>query len=128
MTGIEDFWSMVNIGKIIRDLIHKSDFTVKQVAEQMNMSESNLFDIYNRKEIEIHKIEKFSKVLDKNLFLNYISKEEMKSVFSEDFINYENRIKELEAENSLQQSTINMLTDTVNAYKKSDTSEQQPKK
>lgn len=108
---------MVHIGEIIHELIKKKGLTAKEVAEFMNMSQSNLFAIYKKQEIDTHKLGRFSELLNKNLFTYYISEDAHKVIFAKDLEEFENKIMELQRQLAKSDEKIKILTDTIEAQK-----------
>lgn len=88
---------MVHIGKIIQDLVSKSDYSAQEVADYMTMSKSNLFSIYTRAEIDNYKLGKFSELLGVNLFEYSIEKDVLKKILNKEFSELEEQIIELQS-------------------------------
>ncbi|MDP9077770.1 MAG: hypothetical protein M3O71_10135 [Bacteroidota bacterium] len=108
----------VVIGKVIHELVKEKGLKAKVVAEYVNISESTLFGIYKRESVDIDKLILFSRLLNHNLFLNYLSEEPLKSMFSKDMAALQNRVLELEAELRLKEEKLKDLTDIVETQKK----------
>lgn len=113
----------IHIGKIIHELIKKQGFKAKAVAKAINVSESSVYKIYQRKTIDVDKLIKLSQFLDNNLFLHYLSEEPLKSMVGKEsekiskeldnlkssIIQKDKRITELENINTAQQKVIALL-------------------
>ena len=113
----------IHIGKNIHVLIKSKGIKAKTVARAINVSESSLYKIYNRKSIDIEKLIKFSQYLDANLFIHYFEQEPLKSMFMKEneeleieikalhaqLSQKEKRIRELEEINASQQRILNLL-------------------
>jgi transcriptional regulator with XRE-family HTH domain len=108
----------VMIGKVIHELVKQSGLKAKVVAEYINVSESTLFGIYKRESVDIDKLNLFSRLLNKNLFLYYLNEEPLKSMFSKDMIALQNRILELETEVNIKGEKLKDLTDMIEMQKK----------
>ena len=63
----------LHIGKIIKDLVKSKGLTVTNFADKVGYSRRNVYEIFNKSTIDTGLLIKVSKVLDKNLFLNYLS-------------------------------------------------------
>lgn len=94
---LRNFEVVVHIGKIIQDLVSKSDYSAQEVADYMTMSKSNLFSIYTRAEIDNYKLGKFSELLGVNLFEYSIEKDVLKKILNKEFSELEEQIIELES-------------------------------
>lgn len=108
----------VVIGKVIHGLVKQKGLKAKVVAEYVNISESTLFGIYKRESVDIDKLILFSRLLNQNLFLNYLSEEPLKSMFSKDMATLQNRVLELEAELRSKEEKLKDLIDIVETQKK----------
>ncbi|MCO5946734.1 helix-turn-helix domain containing protein [Mucilaginibacter flavidus] len=108
----------VEIGSIIHGFVHEKGLKAKFVAEYVNVSESTLYDIYKRDSVDIDKLILFSKLLNKNLFLYYLSEEPLKSMFSKDIVTLQNRIIELETESNANGEKLKYLSDIIETQKK----------
>lgn len=108
----------IKIGKVIHELVKESGLKAKVVAEYINVSESTLFGIYKRESVDIDKLNLFSRLLNKNLFLYYLNEEPLKSMFSKDMVALQNRIFELETELSVKGEKLKDLTDIIEMQKK----------
>jgi transcriptional regulator with XRE-family HTH domain len=106
------------IGKVIHELVKESGLKAKVVAEYINVSESTLFGIYKRESVDIDKLNLFSRLLNKNLFLYYLNEEPLKSMFSKDMVALQNRILELETELGVKGEKLKDLTDIIEMQKK----------
>ncbi|MFN0293489.1 hypothetical protein [Pedobacter helvus] len=106
------------IGEIIHELVKKSGLKAKFVAEYINVSESTLFGIYKRESVDIDKLILFSKLFNKNLFLHYLNEEPLKSMFSKESLEYQNKIIDLESELEVKTAKLNDLSEIIEAQKK----------
>lgn len=106
------------IGKIIHDLVKKSGLKAKVIAEYINVSESTLFGIYKRESVDIDKLILFSKLFNTNLFLYYLNEEPLKSMFSKESLEYQNRIIDLESELAAKAAKLNDLSEIIKTQKK----------
>ena len=64
---------VVHIGKVIKKLVKKKGISVTGFADMINYSRRNVYEIFGRETIDTGLLIKISKVLEQNLFLNYIS-------------------------------------------------------
>lgn len=108
----------VKIGKIIHELVKESGLKAKVVSEYINVSESTLFGIYKRESVDIDKLNLFSRLLNKNLFLYYLNEEPLKSMFSKDMLALQTRILELETELTQKGEKLKDLTEILEMQKK----------
>jgi hypothetical protein len=108
----------VLIGKVIHELVKESGLKAKVVAEYINVSESTLFGIYKRGAVDIDKLNLFSILLNKNLFLYYLNEEPLKSMFSNDMVVLQNRIIELENDLNIKVEKLKDLTNIIEMQKK----------
>jgi hypothetical protein len=69
----------IHIGKIIKKLVKKKGFGVPEFAKEINYSRRNVYEIFERETIDTGLLIKVSKVLGENLFLHYITEEEISS-------------------------------------------------
>ena len=104
----------IHIGKNIHVLIKTKGIKAKTVARAINVSESSLYKIYNRKTIDIDKLIKFSQYLDANLFIHYFEQEPLKSMFLKENEEMTRKIKELQAINDQKEKRIREL-EAINA-------------
>ena len=63
----------VHIGKIIKKLVKKKGISVTEFAGRINYSRRNVYEIFDRETIDTGLLIKINKVLEENLFLNYIN-------------------------------------------------------
>lgn len=69
-----EFYNMlVHIGKVIKRLVKEKGFTVTEFAEKINYSRRNVYEIFDKNTIDTGLLVKIGKLLNENLFLNYIS-------------------------------------------------------
>lgn len=108
----------VQIGEIIKELVHSNGLKAKFVAGYLSISESNLYDIYKRSSIDVDKLIKFSELFNTNLFIHYINKEPIKSMFGDQVFSLQEKISELENEITSKNEKIIDLTDLVQSQKK----------
>ncbi len=67
----------IHIGKIIKKLVKKKGISVTGFADQINYSRRNVYEIFERETIDTGLLIKVSKVLEENLFLHYISENDI---------------------------------------------------
>ena len=108
----------VVIGPIIHELVKESGLKAKVVADYVNISTSTLFGIYKRDSVDIDKLILFSKLLNKNLFIYYLSEEPLKSMFGEDLAELKKLILELETELKNKEEKLKDLAEIIDAQKK----------
>ncbi|SEL30949.1 hypothetical protein [Parapedobacter koreensis] len=108
----------IHIGSIIKSYIKDSGLKVKYVADFVNISESNLYDIYRRESIDVVKMIKFSQLFNKNLFLFYLNEEPIKSMFDEQVSQLHNRVLKLEDELRSKEEKIADLNQIIDAQNK----------
>lgn len=69
----------IHIGKIIKLLVKKRGMSVTAFADKINYSRRNVYEIFEKGTIDTGLLIKIGKVLEENLFFNFISEEEMYS-------------------------------------------------
>ena len=67
----------VHIGKIIKHLVKSKGISVTNFADKINYSRRNVYEIFDKETIDTGLLIKISKILDYNLFLNYITEAEI---------------------------------------------------
>ena len=90
----------VHIGKIIKETLKSKNIDVADFAHKINYTRGNAYKIFNKKSIDTDLLFKISKVLDENLFFNYITSDEIikyknDKVNSSDILSLLNEIKEI---------------------------------
>ena len=90
----------VHIGKIIKETLKSKNIDVADFAHKINYTRGNAYKIFNKKSIDTDLLFKISKVLDENLFFNYITTDEIikyknDKVNSSDILSLLNEIKEI---------------------------------
>ncbi len=94
----------IHIGKIIQSLVKDKGIGVTEFSKKINYSRRNVYEIFNKKTIDTGLLIKINKILDENLFINYLSDSEIKSFknskttkeeFDELILNLKNEIKKL---------------------------------
>lgn len=89
----------MHIGKIIKAAVKHQEIGVTEFAEKINTSRRNAYKIFAKPGIDTDMLIKINKVLGKNLFFNFLMKEEIVE-FSRDRINNAkllDALKEVEA-------------------------------
>jgi transcriptional regulator with XRE-family HTH domain len=61
----------VIIGQEIKRIVKKRGITVEELAQALNVSKPNVFDIYRRESIDTGLLERLCKVLNYNFFKSY---------------------------------------------------------
>jgi transcriptional regulator with XRE-family HTH domain len=61
----------VSIGKEIKAAVKKRGPKVEEVAECLNVSKPNIYDIYRRDSIDSSLLERLCKALDHNFFVRF---------------------------------------------------------
>ena len=89
-----------HIGKIIKETLKSKNIDVADFAHKINYTRGNAYKIFNKKSIDTDLLFKISKVLDENLFFNYITSDEIikyknDKVNSSDILSLLNEIKEI---------------------------------
>lgn len=108
----------VHIGEIIHNHIKEHGLKVKFVADQVNVSESTLYDIYKRSSIDVDKLIKFSQLFNKNLFLYYLEEEPIKSMFDKQVQILQQTVAELTNELEIKNESMKHLSDLIETQKK----------
>lgn len=90
----------VHIGKIIKETLKAKNIDVADFAHKINYTRGNAYKIFNKRSIDTDLLFKISKVLDENLFFNYITTDEIikyknDKVNSSDILSLLNEIKEI---------------------------------
>lgn len=67
----------IHIGKIIKKIVKKKAISVTDFADKINYSRRNVYEIFDRETIDSGLLIKINKVLEENLFLNYISDDDI---------------------------------------------------
>lgn len=67
----------IHIGKIIKKLVKKKAISVTDFADKINYSRRNVYEIFDRETIDSGLLIKINKVLEENLFLNYLTDEDI---------------------------------------------------
>lgn len=63
----------IHIGKIIKKLVKEKGISVTEFADKINYSRRNVYEIFDKENIDTGLLVKIGKVLEENLFLNYLS-------------------------------------------------------
>ena len=71
------YYMAVHIGKIIKHLVKSKGISVTNFADKINYSRRNVYEIFDKETIDTGLLIKISKILDYNLFLNYITEAEI---------------------------------------------------
>lgn len=67
----------VHIGRIIKDLVKRKGISVTEFAIRINCTRRNAYEIFEKETIDTGLLQKISKVLEVNLFVSYVSEEEV---------------------------------------------------
>lgn len=67
----------INIGEIIKKQVKSKGISVTDFAEKINYSRRNIYEIFEKKTIDTGILVKINKVLGANLFMHYLSEEEI---------------------------------------------------
>ncbi len=70
----------IHIGKIIKKLVKKKGISVTDFADKINYSRRNVYEIFARETIDTGLLIKINKILEVNIFLNYISDSDIKEI------------------------------------------------
>lgn len=108
----------VHIGEVIREKVKNKGLKADYVAKFISSSESNLFNIYRRKSIDIDKLIRFSQLLDENLFLYYLNEEPIKSMFDKQVGLLQERVLNLENELKTKDEKLEDLNRIIGAQNK----------
>jgi predicted transcriptional regulator len=99
----------IHIGKIIKDIVKSRQMDVTEFAKKINYTRRNAYKIFNKPSIDTNLLVKINKVLGENLFLNYLTDQEMAesingkvktSLLLESLKNIENKMSALSVERS----------------------------
>lgn len=89
----------IHIGEIIKNLVKKKGISVTDFADKINYSRRNVYEIFDKKSIDTELLVKIGKILEQNLFLNYISEKDIselinnKKTSADELINIIERLK-----------------------------------
>lgn len=67
----------VHIGKIIHASVKKKGMSITSFADEINYSRRNVYEIFEKETIDTGVLLRISKILGENLFLHYITEEEL---------------------------------------------------
>ncbi|HXD92063.1 MAG TPA: hypothetical protein VNX01_02560 [Bacteroidia bacterium] len=67
----------IHIGKIIKDTLKSREIDVTDFAKRINYTRGNAYKIFNKSGIDTELLLKINKVLGENLFLKYVSDEDI---------------------------------------------------
>ena len=70
----------IHIGKIIQETVRLKGMDVTEFANKINYTRRNIYKIFSKSSIDTDLLKKISKVLGENLFLKYVSTEEIASL------------------------------------------------
>ncbi|MEJ2884588.1 hypothetical protein [Pedobacter sp. GR22-6] len=107
----------IHIGKIIQNLVDKSDFSTQEVASYMSMTTSNLFNIYNREAIDVFKLAKFSELFNTDLFEYYLPKDKLDKIRGEEVVKLTAELDLLKAKLANLEITVKRQDETIEAQK-----------
>jgi len=102
-----------HIGRLIKDKVKSSKFSVTEFAREINCSRRNVYTIFERESVDTELLKHISAVLDYNFFQYYIpqlDKEPMHEPSIED--DYQ-KITELEKENKYLKEINQLLKDKL---------------
>jgi transcriptional regulator with XRE-family HTH domain len=71
---------LVHIGKIIKKAVKKKGISVTDFADKVNYSRRNVYEIFDRETIDTSLLLKINKVLEENLFIHYISDNDIENL------------------------------------------------
>jgi transcriptional regulator with XRE-family HTH domain len=92
----------ITIGQEIKRVVKKRGLTVEELADALNVSKPNIFDIYRRETIDTGLLERLCKVLNHNFFQPFAEKyqsdiqKESVSIYKEQIDFLKNLVKEKE--------------------------------
>jgi predicted transcriptional regulator len=69
--------NQIHIGKTIKLIVKSKQMTVTEFAEKINYTSRNAYKIFAKCSIDTALLSKISKVLEKNLFMYYLTQEEI---------------------------------------------------
>ena len=67
----------IHIGKIIKDTLKSREIDVTDFAKKISYTRGNVYKIFNKASIDTDLLLKINKVLGENLFLKYVSDEDI---------------------------------------------------
>src|SRR5580704_17580973 len=67
----------IHIGKIIKDTLKSREIDVTEFAKKISYTRGNAYKIFNKPSIDTDLLLKINKVLGENLFLKYVSDEDI---------------------------------------------------
>jgi hypothetical protein len=70
----------VHIGNIIKGIVKDKGMPVKAFADNLGFSRRNAYEIFNKTTIDTGLLVKVSKILNKNLFLYYLSDSDLNKI------------------------------------------------
>ena len=70
----------IHIGKIIKELVKNREMSVTAFADKVNYSRRNVYEIFDKETIDTGLLVKIGKVLGENLFLHYLSPEDIEKL------------------------------------------------
>jgi hypothetical protein len=110
------FMAKVHIGNKIKEVLDSTGMSVTSFASKINMSRPNVYDVFDRENMDTGLLLQISKVLDHDFFnyyrtdgsqlakearISYIRKNEILSSLNEELKAAKKRIAELERQNQL---------------------------
>lgn len=72
----------IHIGKIIKELVKIRRVSVLDFAEKINCTPRNAYKIFSKPSLDSELLTKISKVLDQNLFLYYLTEDDLQNIKS----------------------------------------------
>jgi plasmid maintenance system antidote protein VapI len=70
----------IHIGKIIKELVKKQSISVYDFAEKISCTPRNAYKIFSKPSIDCSLMVRINKVLEQNLFVYYLSHEDIKEL------------------------------------------------
>lgn len=119
MVNVYDFKLMpVHIGNIIKEEAQSQGLTSLQVAEKINVKNSQNVDYDYRKEsLPIDKIFLYSKVLNKNFIAYYYDEDPLKTYREQELAEWQSKIDELQEKLNQAEKLLAAKEDTIATQK-----------
>ncbi|MBA2561954.1 MAG: helix-turn-helix transcriptional regulator [Chitinophagaceae bacterium] len=71
LSSRNSFGSMMHIGKIIKEQVHKKKWSVSEFAQKINTNRNNVYNIFTRQSIDTQLLFTISTVLEHDFFQYY---------------------------------------------------------
>ncbi len=71
LSSRNNFGSMMHIGKLIKEQVHKKKWSVSEFAQKINTNRNNVYNIFTRQSIDTQLLFTISTVLEDDFFQYY---------------------------------------------------------